>query len=158
MRARTWRSGLVMDAQGNLFGTTFFGGNAGQGVVFEITAGGLEKVIYKFKGAKKGDGAWPYAGLVLDENTGNLYGTTEVGGAGQCVSGKVRGCGTIFELSPPTTKHGKWRETILHSFAGGVDGYYPLAGLTRDGQTGYMYGTVADGGAHGYGVVFKLTL
>jgi len=149
--------GLVMDAQGNLFGTTFFGGSANQGVVFEITAGGLEKVIYKFKGAKKSDGAWPYAGLVLDENTGSLYGTTEVGGSGQCVSGKVRGCGTVFELSPPSTKHGKWRETILHSFTGGADGNYPLAGLVRDAQSGDLYGTAGDDHSANWGVVFKLT-
>lgn len=113
-------------------------------------------MIYKFKGAKKGDGAWPYAGLALDENTGNLYGTTEVGGAGQCVSGKVRGCGTVFELSPPTTKHGKWRETILHSFSGGADGYYPYAGLTQNAQTGILYGAASYGGTYGQGVVFEV--
>jgi len=148
--------GLVMDAQGNLFGTTWFGGNGNNGVVFELTASGVEKVLYKFNGAKKGDGAWPYAGLVLDENTGNLYGTTEIGGTGQCVSGRVRGCGTIFELSPPSTRHGRWQETILHSFTGGADGEYPLAGLIWDAQAGNMYGTAAGGGTHGYGVVFKL--
>ncbi len=142
--------GLVMDAQGNLFGTTWFGGNANHGVVFEVTAGGVEKVLYEFKGAKKGDGAWPYAGLVLDESTGNLYGTTLAGGTGQCVSG----CGTIFELSPPATKHGRWRETILHSFTGGANGYLPLAGLTLDAQIGSLYGT-ARGGTYGEGVVFE---
>lgn len=117
--------GLVMDAQGNLFGTTWFGGNANHGVVFELTAGGVEKVIYKFKGAKKGDGAWPYAGLVLDESTGNLYGTTLAGGTGRCSGG----CGTIFELSPPPTKHGRWHEIILHSFTGGGTDTFPLPGL-----------------------------
>lgn len=140
--------GLIMDAQGNLFGTTFFGGISGQGVVFELTAGRVEKVLYKFKGAKKGDGAWPYAGLVLDESTGNLYGTTELGGA--C------NLGTVFELSPPMTKHGRWRETILHSFTGGADGDYPLAGLVRDTQTGDLYGTARDDHTYNCGVVFKL--
>ncbi|MGA9642296.1 MAG: choice-of-anchor tandem repeat GloVer-containing protein [Terriglobales bacterium] len=148
--------GLVMDAQGNLFGTTLFGGSSNHGVVFEVTAGGVEKVIYRFKGAKKGDGAWPYAGLLLDESTGNLYGTTEIGGTGQCVSGKAHGCGTVFELSPPTTKHGKWRETVLHSFAGGADGYYPSAGLTWNPQTGNLYGTAVLGGTYNWGVVFEL--
>ncbi len=148
--------GLVMDTQGNLFGTTFFGGNANHGVVFELTADGVEKILYKFKGAKKGDGAWPYAGLVLDPNTGNLYGTTEVGGTGPCVSGKVLGCGTVFELSPPTTKHGKWHETVLHSFAGATDGEYPSAGLMRDAKSGNMYGTADAGGINNKGIVFEI--
>ncbi len=149
--------GLVMDAQGNLFGMTFFGGTRNQGVVFELTATGVEKVLYRFKGAKKGDGAWPYGGLVLDESTGNLYGTTEVGGTGQCVSGRVRGCSTAFELSPPPTKHGKWRETVLYSFTGGTDGLYPLTRLTRDPQTGDLYGSARGDYQSYWGVVFKLT-
>ena len=150
--------GLVRDAQGNLFGTTFFGGNRNQGVVFELTAGGVEKVLYKFKGPKKGDGAWPLAGLALDQRTGNLYGTTEIGGTGQCDNGGhiPKGCGTIFELSPPATKHGHWRETVLYSFTGGADGGYPFAGLTRDTQTGNIYGTAVAGGTYGQGVVFEL--
>lgn len=145
--------GLVMDEQGNLYGTTMYGGTANHGVVFELAASGSEKVLYNFKGPKKGDGAWPYAGLVLDGSTGNLYGTTDGGGAGPCYGG----CGTIFELSPPPTKHGRWRETILHSFAGGADGDVPLAGLVQDPQTGDLYGTTAGGGTYGSGVVFKLT-
>jgi len=148
--------GLVMDAQGNLFGTTWFGGDANQGVVFELTAAGVEKVLYRFKGTKKGDGSWPLAGLVLDD-AGNLYGTTETGGTGQCKGGPSKGCGTIFELSPPTTKHGRWRETILYSFTGGTDGLYPQAGLVRDSQTGDLYGTAVGGGAYDKGVVFELT-
>jgi uncharacterized repeat protein (TIGR03803 family) len=149
--------GLVMDEQGNLFGTTWFGGTANNGVVFELTAGGVAKVLYKFKGAKKGDGAWPYAGLVLEESTGNLYGTTSIGGTGPCSVDRVsKGCGTIFELSPPSTKHGKWRETVLHSFGGGADGSYPFAGLTQNAQTGILYGTASSGGAFGQGVVFEV--
>jgi uncharacterized repeat protein (TIGR03803 family) len=147
--------GLIMDAQGNLFGTTWFG-NGNEGVVFEVTADGVEKVLYKFKGAKKGDGSWPLAGLVLDESTGNLYGTTETGGSGYCYDGISNSCGTIFELSPPISKHARWRETILHSFTGGRDGYNPRAGLVRDAQTGNLYGTAA-GGTYGEGVVFKFT-
>ena len=141
--------GLTMDAQGNLFGTTNRGGIANQGVLFELSAGGVEKVLYKFKGKKKGDGARPYAGLVLDESTGKLYGTTAIGGA--------YNWGTVFELSPPVKKHGGWRETILHTFTGGADGASPFAGLVRDPQTGDLYGTAEQGGTHGYGVVFKLT-
>lgn len=149
--------GLVMDAQGNLYGTTYEGGTSNNGTVFELTAGGVEKVLYKFKGPKKGDGALPYAGLVLDASTGNFYGTTELGGSGPCKLGRVtRGCGTIFELSPPTTKHGKWRETVLHSFGVGADGFYPFAGLTQNAQSGILYGTASSGGAFGQGVVFEV--
>ena len=140
--------GLVMDAQGDLFGTTFYGGIENNGIIFELTAGGVEKVLYKFKGVKKGDGAWPYAGLVLDESTGNLFGTTEIGGA--------YNLGTVFELSPPLTKNGPWTETILYSFTGGADGDYPLAGLVRDAQTGELYGTARDAHTYNWGVVFKL--
>ena len=151
--------GLVMDAQGNLFGTTWFGGTRNQGVVFELTAGAVEKVLYKFKGPKKGDGAWPLAGLALDESTGNLYGTTEIGGTGQCDNGGhiPKGCGTIFELSPPATKHGRWHETTLHSFASRGDGLYPLAGVTRDPQTGDLYGAARGDYQSYWGVVFRLT-
>jgi len=149
--------GLLMDAQGNLFGTTWFGGTANNGVVFELNAGGVERVIYRFKGPKKGDGAWPLAGLVID-GAGNLYGTTEIGGTGQCNNGGhiPKGCGTVFELSPPATKHGRWRETIVRSFSGGADGSYPLAGLVLDSQTGGMYGTASAGGAYDKGVVFEI--
>lgn len=149
--------GLVMDAQGNLFGTTYEGGTSNNGTVFELTMAGVEKVLYKFKGAKKGDGSLPYAGLVLDAITGNLYGTTELGGSGPCKEGRsIEGCGTIFELSPPTTKHGKWLETVLYSFTGGADGAFPLAGLTEDPQTGILYGTASSGGTYGQGVVFQV--
>jgi uncharacterized repeat protein (TIGR03803 family) len=140
--------GLIMDMQGNLFGTTYYGGNSGNGVVFELTADGTEKVLYKFKGKKKGDGAQPYAGLVLDVSTGNLYGTTELGGAYDS--------GTIFELSPPIKKNGAWNESVLYTFTGGTDGSLPLAGLILDTQTGNLYGTAAGGGTYGYGVAFRL--
>ena len=141
--------GLVRDAQGNLFGTTLLGGIASQGVVFELTAGGIEKVLYRFKGVRKGYAAASRAGLVLDESTGNLYGTTGGGGA--------YNSGTIFKLSPPKTKHGRWSQSTLYTFTGGADGLNPFAGLVRDAQTGNLYGTTEFGGTYGYGVVFKLT-
>ena len=106
-------AGLVMDAAGNLYGTTSSGGavNSPEGVdgtVFELipAAGGAwtEKVIYSF-GATSTDGINPYAGLVFDAQ-GNLYGTTGLGGA--------HGEGTVFELSPGTG--GGWTEKVLYSF------------------------------------------
>ena len=99
---------LIMDAQGNLFGTTWFGGNANNGVVFELTAGGEEKLLYKFKGAKKGDGAWPLAGLVLDPGTGNLYGTTRSAAPASALAAKrvVAAQYSSFHLRQPSTTNG----------------------------------------------------
>lgn len=87
-------AGLVMDSQGNLFGTTYSGGTFGYGTVFELTAGN-EVVLYNFTGGT--DGANPEANLILDAQ-GNLYGTTREGGIvnSQCSTG----CGTVFELTP----------------------------------------------------------
>jgi uncharacterized repeat protein (TIGR03803 family) len=80
---------LVMDKQGNLFGTTNGGGVFGYGAIYEIPAGGDQKVLYSFGGGS--DGANPDSGLILDA-AGNLYGTTSVGGA--------FGAGTVFRLTP----------------------------------------------------------
>jgi len=79
---------LVLDEQGNLYGTTYAGGAHGQGTVFEVTKTGTEKVLYSFGGTH---GANPYAALVRDTQ-GNLYGTTYAGGA--------HGQGTVFKLTP----------------------------------------------------------
>jgi uncharacterized repeat protein (TIGR03803 family) len=136
-------AGLVPDEAGNLYGTTNQGGNSGCGgfgcgTVFEVTPSGAEIVLHTFTGAP--DGANPTAGMILDKE-GNLYGTTQYGGA-SC-------CGTVFQLSPTG------EETILHSFTGGADGGAPYAGLIRDGA-GNLYGTTQAGGAS-YGTVFELT-
>jgi uncharacterized repeat protein (TIGR03803 family) len=135
-------AGLIIDANGNLYGTTFFGGVSGYyGTVFEISATGIETILYSFAGYPKRDGANPSAGLVLDEN-GNLYGTTQSGGA--------YGYGTVFELSADGT------ETVLHSFSSnGVDGIYPYAGLLRDAE-GRLYGTTFQGGANNVGTAFEV--
>jgi uncharacterized repeat protein (TIGR03803 family) len=132
-------SGLIPDAQGNLYGTTYAGGS-GYGTVFEITGTGQESVLYTFSGT---DGANPRAGLVLDSE-GNLYGTTYAGGA--------FGLGTVFELTPGG------QETVLHSFAGIPDGSSPYFGsLVLDSQ-GNLYGTTLFGGSNGdYGTVFEIT-
>jgi uncharacterized repeat protein (TIGR03803 family) len=143
-------AGLVLDAQGNLYGTTEAGGDlgcesGGCGTVFKLDATGRETVLHSFTGTG-GDGANPYAGLVLDAQ-GNLYGTTDAGGDLACESG---GCGTVFKLDATGT------ETVLHSFAGtGGDGTFPQAGLVQDAQ-GNLYGTTNNGGASNYGTVFKL--
>lgn len=130
---------LILDAAGNLYGTTEMGGSAGLGTVFKVTASGAETVLYSFGGTP--DGAYPQAGLVRD-SSGNLYGTTSSSGA--------VGFGTVFKLSAAGD------ETILHNFSGGSDGATPLAGLLRT-PNGNLYGTTFQGGAiYGVGTIFKV--
>jgi len=131
---------VLRDKAGNLYSTTYAGGASGYGVVFKLDTAGNETVLYSFAGGS--DGANPVAGLTAD-SSGNLYGTTEVGGPS--------GVGTVFQLS----KSGK--ETVLYSFTGGSDGCYPTGGLLRD-KAGNFYGTASEcGGTGKYGTVFKLS-
>jgi uncharacterized repeat protein (TIGR03803 family) len=153
--------GLVHDAAGNLYGTTVSGGDPscnsgfGCGTVFKIDTAGMETVLYSFTGTG-GDGAFPYATLILDAS-GNLYGTTEEGGSHTCKnsSGGTAGCGTVFKLSAAG------KETVLHSFAGGKSGQAPIGGLLRD-KLGNLFGTTTQGGIqgcnNGCGTVFKLSV
>jgi uncharacterized repeat protein (TIGR03803 family) len=142
-------AGLVRDSVGDVYGTTYYGGNAtcnksgnsGCGTVFKVTKSGKETALYTFTGGT--DGAYPYAGLLRDAK-GNLYGTTSEGGDLNCAP--PYGCGTVFKL----TQAGKL--TVLHRFTGGVDGAGPNGSLIRD-VAGNLYG--ASGG--GSGRVFKLT-
>src|ERR1019366_3869042 len=127
-------SSLVFDAAGNLYGTTYNGGQNGMGTVFELTPDGsggwTERVLHHFTNA---DGAVPYAGLTFD-GAGNLYGTTSLGGSDNN--------GTVFELTP--TVGGSWTETVLHSFrSDGADGSQPVAGLVL--VAGNLSGTTYQG-------------
>lgn len=132
-------AGLVHDRQGNIYGTTFYGGAHDQGAVFKLTPGGAETVLYSF-GSQSGDGIGP-SGLILDKD-GNLYGTTDAGGA--------HSLGTVFKLVPNGT------ETVLYSFGNQTgDGAYPAAGLLLDKQRN-LYGTTVWGGSYDLGTVFKL--
>ena len=82
-------------------------------------------VLYSFQGGT--DGAAPQAGLIEDQ-AGNLYGTTVYGGTGACGSAAPTGCGTVFELSRNAS--GVWTEKVLNNFNNdGKDGFYPYAGL-----------------------------
>jgi uncharacterized repeat protein (TIGR03803 family) len=150
-------AGLVLDAAGNLYGTTVEGGGGsctrggpvvGCGTVFELTAGvggvWTEKILYVF-GVRAQDGIWPYSNLVFDA-AGNLYGTTSLGGShALCyMYGKtLTGCGTVFELKP--NRNGAWTEKILHNFGAGTDGEIPSAGVVFD-AAGNLYGTTTSGG------------
>ncbi len=143
------RTGLVIDASGNLYGTTRGGGTYGDGVVYELTAKANgaweERILHSFNNNCQ-DGNDPEGGLILDAK-GNLYGTTASGG-GYCFYG------TVFELVHKPG--GAWTERILHSFNNdGSDGFDPYAGVSAD-AFGNLYGTTQNGGSHGYGTVFKL--
>lgn len=135
---------LMIDRGGNLYGTTFEGGTFGAGTVFKVSATGQERVLYSFTGGA--DGGFPYGGLIRD-STGTFYGTTsERGSETSC----PYGCGTLFKLDSTG------KETVLHSFSGGIaDGAYPLAGLVRD-SSGNLYGTTSGGGTSNLGTVFKI--
>jgi uncharacterized repeat protein (TIGR03803 family) len=138
--------GLIMDKNGNLYGTTEQGGAHGDGTVFELTAAGVESLLYSF-GSQPGDGsnAYPYAGVIMDKK-GNLYGTTIFGGADND--------GMVFKVY---NKGGTWKETILHTFVGEPgDGERPFGGLIRD-KMGNLYGTTYYGGAYNDGTVFEVT-
>ncbi|MGB9072893.1 MAG: choice-of-anchor tandem repeat GloVer-containing protein [Terriglobales bacterium] len=151
-------AGLVLDAKGNLYGTTSVGGSdqygtccLSGGTVFEVTSSGTEKVLYNFCSQPNcADGSVPSAGLIFDKSAnafkgGNLYGTTAYAG--------VNGGGTVFELSPTGT------EKVLYSFCSQpncADGEGPYAGLVRDAQ-GNLYGTTYWGGGPNLGTVFELT-
>src|SRR5258708_2288453 len=117
---------LVRDDNGNLYGTTYEGGDTscdqGCGTVFVVNPSGREKILHRFTGGA--DGATPYGGLARDPQ-GNLYGTTFQGGASNA--------GTVFKITPAGTA------MVLHTFTGAADGGSPYAGLIHD-ALGHLYG------------------
>ena len=160
---QTPSAGLVIDASGNLYGTTSYGGICGLGTAFElsppVTQGGAwtQQVIHNFRrrcnGHVSNDGAAPLAGLAIGPG-GTLLGTTEAGGQYDY--------GTAFALVPPHGGILTWTEKVIYNFTGASDGRFPLAGLAID--HGNAYGTTAYGGDgtctyefSGCGVVFQLT-
>jgi uncharacterized repeat protein (TIGR03803 family) len=147
-------SGVILDAAGNVYGSTIYGGGKGYqngcrdyegcGTIFKLTPNGsswTETVLYRFTGGA--DGAYPNA-LTLDSE-GRLYGTTGGGGT----SGYA---GTIFRLVPSGTN---WKIETLYEFTGNADGAYPAGALTLD-SSGNVYGTTTVGGAYFAGNIFEL--
>jgi hypothetical protein len=140
---------VVLDKNGNIFGTTFLGGNAGFGTVFELTppssAGGTwgETVLHSFGGGS--DGSFPLAATVLAPN-GGLLGTAAFGG--------TNNGGVIFGLIPPSAAGGAWTEIILQNLGALAQ---PGAALTPAGNNIY-YGLTYGGSAPDNGSVFQLTL
>jgi uncharacterized repeat protein (TIGR03803 family) len=133
-------AGLVLDKNGNFYGTTSTGGAYGQGVVFKANAAGKEMVVHSFAGGTH-DGATPEGALIVDAAR-NLYGTTYAGGA--------YGAGTVFKLAPTGAL------SLLHTFTGGADGSSPEPSLAVD-KAGNLYGTTTAGGATNNGTVFKVS-
>jgi uncharacterized repeat protein (TIGR03803 family) len=141
---------LIRDSAGNFYGTTSSGGSGrgecsgygGCGTAFKMNKAGKLVWLHSFKGQNGFD---PVAGLLRDKS-GNLYGTTGLGGSSGC----SLGCGMVFKLD----QGGK--ETVLHRFSKGSDGYYP-EGLLVEDRAGNLYGTTYMGGAFGYGTVFEVS-
>ncbi len=165
--------GVILDSAGNLYGTTLFGGDhkpydcqaspgfpPGCGVVFKLTptphGPWTETVLYTFTGGADGNEPW---GNPTFDSSGNLFGTTSIGGNTGCGS---YGCGVVFKLTPGNG--GPWTESVLYAFNAGRDGGYPYSdGVTFDSQ-GNLYGVAKFGGdlsvncqgVPGCGVVYQL--
>jgi uncharacterized repeat protein (TIGR03803 family) len=144
--------GLISDAHGNLYGTTYYGGKYAAGTVYQLSPGvsatgeWRESLLNSF-GDLAEDGLLPLGTLVLDA-AGNLLGTTSEGGDVGC------NCGVVFELTPDG--HGNWGESVPHKFGLQQDAATPLYGLTADGAGNY-YGATAYGGTSNLGAVYELT-
>ena len=173
-------AGLALDASGNLYGTTSYGGVSGAGVVFKLTPrpGGqvAETLIHQFSGCNGvecPDGFYPFGGVAFDAS-GNLYGATTYGGGVGMVctppGSNVRvGCGVVYSLIPSTK--GAWKYRIVHRFPGDAEGGYLTDDRLAVDSNGDIFGTTfvegdvnsnsicpqAVEGLGGCGVVFKLT-
>jgi uncharacterized repeat protein (TIGR03803 family) len=136
--------GLVMDAQGNMYGVTSTGGALGYGTVYKITPAGAVTTLHNF--ANQPDGANPLGILAIDK-AGNLYGTTPGGGDPKCTTAN-QGCGIVFEIDTQGKEH------ILHSFLN-PEGGMPYAGVVLD-PAGNLYGSTSGFSTYNWGSLFKL--
>lgn len=136
-------AGLIQGSDGNFYGTTFAGGVNNEGIVFRVTPAGVETVLHSFSYAVNGstDGKNPQ-GTLIQDSEGNLYGTTEFGGADNL--------GTVFKITTGGVL------TQLYSFVRGNDGEYPKAGVIQAGD-GNFYGTTSGGGSTNGGTVFRVS-
>jgi uncharacterized repeat protein (TIGR03803 family) len=144
---------VILDDQGNLYGTASARASGNLGLIFRIDAKGRYKVLYEFPAGPAGgpgpDGGIPYAALVRD-SAGNLYGTTSVGGDLSC-GYMGNGCGAVFRLDPD----GNY--SVLHAFTDGADGAYPSFGSLLLDASGDLYGLAPSGGINDNGVLFEIT-
>ena len=156
--------GLVMDRDGNLYGTATEGGLYGNGTVFKLTQPAAGKtqwtvsVLHSFKGT---DGNDPQ-GLTIDA-AGNLYGVALFGGIGWQSPTENSGDGVIYELRPPATPSGTWKFSILHKPTAAFfstdrtinGGHSALNSHLMVGPDNKLYGT-ANGPAGSGGSVFRV--
>ena len=140
-------AGLIADANGNLFGTTYAGGASGDGTVFEIvkTSSGYASTPTTLVSFDNTNGANPVASLIADAN-GNLFGTTS--------AGEASGYGTVFEIAKTSSGYASTPTTLV-SFDN-TNGAFPLGSLIADAN-GNLFGTTEEGGAFGIGTVFEIT-
>jgi uncharacterized repeat protein (TIGR03803 family) len=135
---------VTIDKSGNLYGTTFYGGANGKGVVYKLihskSGAWKQKIVYAFTGGD--DGANPYSNVTIGKD-GSLYGTTDQAGADSS--------GVLYKL---THSSAGWTQTVLYTFTGGNDGGLPLAAITFDKQ-GNIYGTTVQGGTSTFGTVYE---
>ena len=142
------RAEMILDASGNLYGTTYGGGSGleHEGIVFELSpssSGWTETILYSFNGST--DGGSPVSSVTFNKS-GALFGTTLGAGSGS---------GVVYRLQP--TSSGKWLESVLYTFgASSTDARYPWGNVIFD-ASGNLYGTTGGGGADSYGTVFELT-
>ncbi len=146
---------LIQATDGNFYGTTFSGGGAFEGTVFQMTPAGAVTIVHAFclSGVPCSDGGNVQAG-VIQGSDGNLYGTVARGGDGTCTLGGYEGCGTIFQVSLGGTF------ANLHLFHL-VDGGGPVTGLVQT-KNGTLYGVTPYGGASsncggGCGTIYKIS-
>ena len=136
---------LLVDASGNLYGTTNTGGTGGGGTVFELTASGGGwnfNLLYSLSGRSN---SGPTDKLAIDA-AGKLYGVTYSGGTHQF--------GSVFKLIPSGSG---WNYTSLHDFTGAAnDGAFPLCGPIMDANSN-LYGTASQAGAQNKGNVWEIT-
>jgi uncharacterized repeat protein (TIGR03803 family) len=140
------KAAVWLDSSGNVFGTASADGTSQAGGVFELSPNSdgsyTEKTLHIFGGLK--DGERPFSGLTPDA-TGNLYGTTYIGGA--------IGAGCVYRMHAGAG--GSWSENVVYSFTGATDGNAPGIGVTL-GNGGVFYGGTSDGGSAQMGVIYAL--
>ena len=130
-----YNTGVILGSDGHLYGTTFYGGSNGDGVVYQLDGDGNEKVLYSFEASHSRWFGQP-TGSVIRDSAGNLYGTTFIG---QTDVGY--GYGVVYKVD--TAGHA----TVLHNFTDGADGGYPYGGVILDSK-GNLYGTASAVAAH----------
>lgn len=147
-------AGLIIDAAGNLYGTTSSWGALGEGTVFVLqpkATGWTYRILHNFVSFSTSDVSSPYGSLIMDA-AGNLYGTAGSGGITELGCGGG-GCGGVYKIS---RSGAQVTETVLYNFSGGSDGGNPSSNLIFD-AAGNLYGTTEFWGTYGNGTVFELS-